>query len=109
MLDERNSSSLPIMRTRPMNSRTYLALIALALATPSGASAQGADSLSARVDSILMRWSAPDRPFCAVGVARNGQTVLERGFGMANLEYDVPITPATIFETGSVAKQFTAA
>jgi CubicO group peptidase (beta-lactamase class C family) len=109
MLDERNFSFLPIMRTRPMTSRTRLAFIALALALPSGVSAQAADSLSARVDSILMRWSAPDRPFCAVGVARDGQTVLQRGYGMANLEYDVAITPATIFETGSVAKQFTAA
>mgnify|MGYP006149082283 CR=1 FL=1 len=35
--------------------------------------------------------------------------LVERGYGRANLEYDVPITPATVFEAGSVSKQFTAA
>lgn len=44
-----------------------------------------------------------------MGVARAGRTVLTRAYGMANLEYDVPNTSATIFEGGSVSKQFTAA
>lgn len=47
-------------------------------------------------------------PGCAVGVAQAGKTVLARGYGMADLERGVPITPDTVFESGSVAKQFTA-
>lgn len=48
-------------------------------------------------------------PGCAVGVARNGIVILKAGYGMADLERNVPITSDTIFESGSVAKQFTAA
>ena len=40
---------------------------------------------------------------------RGGKPVLAKGYGMADLEHDVPITPDTIFEAGSVSKQFTAA
>lgn len=48
-------------------------------------------------------------PGCAVGVAVNGESVFEKAFGMAEMEYSIPNTPQTIFESGSVAKQFTAA
>ncbi len=48
-------------------------------------------------------------PGCAVGVSLNGQSVLEKAFGMAEIEHGVANTPQTIFESGSVAKQFTAA
>ena len=48
-------------------------------------------------------------PGCAVGVAHQGSVVLKAGYGMADLERNVTITPDTIFESGSVAKQFTAA
>lgn len=53
--------------------------------------------------------SPPNAPGCAVGVSLDGKTVYEKGFGMAEMEYQIPITPKTIFESGSVAKQFTAA
>jgi CubicO group peptidase (beta-lactamase class C family) len=66
------------------------------------------DSLRVRVDRVFAAEDHANTPGCALGVARNGALVYERGYGMANLEYDVPITPATVFETGSVAKQFTA-
>lgn len=48
-------------------------------------------------------------PGCAVGVSLEGQTVFEKAFGMAEIEHSIPNTPQTIFESGSVAKQFTAA
>src|SRR6187402_1253744 len=48
-------------------------------------------------------------PGCAVGVSLNGETVFEKAFGLAEIEHNVPNTPQTIFESGSVAKQFTAA
>lgn len=48
-------------------------------------------------------------PGCAVGVSLNGQSVFEKAFGMAEMEHGIPNTPQTIFESGSVAKQFTAA
>ena len=48
-------------------------------------------------------------PGCAVGVSLNGQPVFEKAFGLAEMEHNIPNTPQTIFESGSVAKQFTAA
>jgi CubicO group peptidase (beta-lactamase class C family) len=92
-----------------LRSRVRHAALLIAFA-PAAAVAQGsptADSVAA-VDRIFANWSSRQSPGCAVGVARNGQTILERAYGMANLEYDVPNTPTTIFEAGSVSKQFTA-
>lgn len=48
-------------------------------------------------------------PGCAVGVSLNGESVFEKAFGLAEMEHNVSNTPLTIFESGSVAKQFTAA
>ena len=67
-----------------------------------------AESSSARVDEIFAQWNRPDSPGCSVGISRDGLTVHERGYGMANLELDVPITPASAFEAASISKQFTA-
>ncbi len=53
--------------------------------------------------------NAMPAPGCAVGVSLNGESVFEKAFGMAEMEHGIPNTPQTIFESGSVAKQFTAA
>jgi len=66
-----------------------------------------ATSVEPNVDAVFARWSS-STPGCAVGVATDGTPVLARGYGMADLEHDVPNTADTIFESGSVAKQFTA-
>lgn len=64
---------------------------------------------AAATGRIFARWDRPSSPGCAIGVAEHGRTVLERGYGQANLELSSPITPATVFDIGSTAKQFTAA
>src|SRR6476659_10645006 len=48
-------------------------------------------------------------PGCAAAVSLNGDVVFEKAFGLADMEFNVPNTTRTIFESGSVAKQFTAA
>lgn len=53
--------------------------------------------------------AAMPAPGCAVGVSLNGEVVFEKAFGLAEMEHNIPNTPQTIFESGSVAKQFTAA
>lgn len=69
--------------------------------------AQG-DPHAARVDQVFAQFSGPGSPGCAVGVLRNGAMVYERGYGTATLEYDVPITPRSIFHVASISKQFAA-
>src|SRR5262245_8381708 len=59
-------------------------------------------------ERITKAYAAPG-PGCAAAVSLNGDSVFEKAFGLAEIEHDVPNTPQTIFESGSVAKQFTAA
>ncbi|MEJ7702143.1 MAG: serine hydrolase domain-containing protein [Pyrinomonadaceae bacterium] len=47
-------------------------------------------------------------PGVAVAVVKDGKIVFQKGYGTANLEYDLPITPKTVFQIASVSKQFTA-
>ena len=84
----------------------YLAAAA-ALLLPIGLGAQQPD-LPAQVDRIFARYDRAT-PGCAVGLARDGRTLYVQGYGSANLEYGVPLTDSSVMESGSVAKQFTAA
>ncbi len=69
----------------------------------------GQDSIRrALIDAIFLSVDKPESPGCAVSVMREGEIVYERGYGTANLEYDIPITPTSIFHVASVSKQFTA-
>lgn len=86
---------------------TRLLGAALCALVPASMAAQSAD-LGAKVDAIFARYDR-NTPGCGVGVAKNGTPLLIKGYGAANLEYGVPNTDSTVFESGSVAKQFTAA
>src|SRR5688572_18586489 len=59
-------------------------------------------------EKVSKAYVAPG-PGCAVGVSLNGESVFEKAFGFAEMEHNIANTPQTIFESGSVAKQFTAA
>ncbi len=60
------------------------------------------------IDSVFRRFEAPGSPGCALGVVRDGGLAYAKGYGLASVELGVPITPATVFDIGSVSKQFTA-
>ena len=62
-----------------------------------------------RVDRVFARYNSNTSPGCVVGTSVDGAVVLQAAYGMADLEHNVPLTPQTIFEPGSVTKQFTAA
>lgn len=61
------------------------------------------------IDQIFADYAKPDTPGCVVGVARRGDIIFERGYGSANLEFNLPLTATSVLEAGSVSKQFTAA
>jgi CubicO group peptidase (beta-lactamase class C family) len=86
------------------------AVLILAAAHAGDLSARQAlpDSTRIALSRVFAGWSATNSPGCAVGASRNGEPVFENGYGMANLELDVPITPSSIFHVASVSKQFTA-
>lgn len=63
----------------------------------------------ARVDSFITdQMQRQHIPGVSLAVVRDGRIVLAKGYGMANLEHRVPVKPETIFQSGSVGKQFTA-
>jgi len=81
----------------------------LMLALCAAAFAQApAEPQAAGVDKIFAQWDRADAPGCAVAVVKDGQVVYKRGYGSANLELAVPLSPSSVFNTGSLAKQFTA-
>lgn len=67
-----------------------------------------APGLAAIADRVFAPYTGTHGPGCVVGIARGGTVLLERGYGMADLAGQRPLTPGTVLESGSVAKQFTA-
>jgi CubicO group peptidase (beta-lactamase class C family) len=62
---------------------------------------------TAKVDQLLAQWDRTDSPGAAVVIVKDGAVVYQHGYGYANLEHRIPITPQTLFDVASVAKQFT--
>jgi CubicO group peptidase (beta-lactamase class C family) len=88
---------------------SLLAAGGLALSTCGAASANGpGDKTTAAVDEVFADLAKPGSPGCALGVYRDGKIIYAKGYGLANLEENIPITPASVFDIGSTSKQFTA-
>lgn len=79
------------------------------LAPAAALHAQAVTGRQAAVDEVFAQYDGTAIPGCAVGVSEAGAITLERAYGMADLEHDVVNTPISVFENGSVSKQFTAA
>jgi CubicO group peptidase (beta-lactamase class C family) len=80
-----------------------LAFAALLVGTP-----VYAQDKTGEIDKIF-NWAKPDAPGCAVAVSQNGKVVVNRAYGSADLERDVALSRNSIFDIGSVRKQFVAA
>lgn len=69
-----------------------------------------AQDLVTRMDDAVRTIADNNRKFMgSVLVAKDGKVILSRGYGFANMEWDIPNTPDTKFRLGSISKQFTAA
>ncbi|HEX4945397.1 MAG TPA: serine hydrolase domain-containing protein, partial [Blastocatellia bacterium] len=95
------------MKNTSKNSYFFLlgsfVVIALLVATPAFA-----QDKTAEIDKIFS-WIKPNEPGCAVAVAQNGKVIVNKAYGSADLERDVPLSTNSIFDAGSVRKQFVAA
>src|SRR6202161_30878 len=94
-----------------MGSRFLLLIVPSFLTSysPGQHTAAPAGTPSARVDELFQKMDTTVTPGCALAVLKNGRILYERGYGMADLDHNVPITPATVFHVASMSKQFTAA
>jgi CubicO group peptidase (beta-lactamase class C family) len=63
-------------------------------------------SPEAKVDQLFANWDRLDSPGAALAVVKDGSVVYKSGYGSANLEHNIPITPTTVFDIASVSKQF---
>jgi CubicO group peptidase (beta-lactamase class C family) len=86
-------------------SKTLWLLVLLLILSLSAA----ADDKTDKVDRLFETWDSTISPGASLAIIHNGEIIYERGYGMANLEQNVPITPETVFRIGSTSKQFTAA
>jgi CubicO group peptidase (beta-lactamase class C family) len=64
---------------------------------------------SQAIDSIFSEWNKTNTPGCALGIMKNGELIYAKGYGLANMEYDIPNSASSVFRIGSTSKQFTAA
>jgi CubicO group peptidase (beta-lactamase class C family) len=102
----------------PARIRLLLCLIVITLFPAAGAAATASpdaeshpaasEAKAKEVDAIFEAWNTPSTPGASVAVVEQGRVVFEKGYGIANLEYGVPIKPDTVFHVASVSKQFTA-
>jgi CubicO group peptidase (beta-lactamase class C family) len=91
------------MRTMHLFHTSFIALAGVLV----GTSAYAQD-VGPRIDSIFS-FATPQTPGCAVGVSQNGKVIVNRAYGLADVDRGVAMTPNSKFDIGSVHKQFVAA
>ena len=64
---------------------------------------------SQAIDSIFSEWNKPNTPGCVLGIIKDGKLIYAKGYGLANMEYDIQNSATSVFRIGSTSKQFTAA
>jgi len=88
--------------------RSFALIALICLLLVGGMSYAVPDRLTDQVDRIFAEWNTTSSPGCALAVVKDGRIVYEHGYGMANLELGIAITPQSVFDIGSVSKEITA-
>ena len=88
-----------------VGSFTLVAVLILAQAVCSAESSLSSQQ-AREVDELFAQWDQPDSPGAALGVIKDGKLIYSRGYGLADLEHDIPIDASTVFYMASVSKHF---
>ncbi len=90
---------------------TITAVVFAAVCGEMWAHARGAEQTKTEraVDEVFADLTKAGSPGCALGVYRDGRVIYSKGYGLANIEESVAISPKSVFDIGSTSKQFTAA
>jgi CubicO group peptidase (beta-lactamase class C family) len=100
------------MKARPFATTGLLAAILFQACSPTEAPPAGdldVETAQTRIDRVLASAFPPDGPGAAVIAVQNGEVMLRKGYGLADLELGVPIQPEMVFRVASITKEFTAA
>src|SRR4249919_2275895 len=89
--------------------RTTIVFLFLLTASVASTAQQSPEHAAAAVDEVFADVAKPNSPGCALAVAREGKLLYAKGYGFANLEQNLPISPDSVFDIGSTSKQFAAA
>lgn len=100
--------SVPVSRLPRSIVLVALALVSACAQTETEPDTQAGDAgpFHPDVDAIFADLDRTDGPGAAVGVLLNGEVVHRAGYGIANMDYGIPITPQTVFDIASISKQF---
>ena len=85
--------------------RCLLALVAPSIVAPGGDAAAGA-GCTGEVDGLFAAVDKQDSPGAVVGIFERGKILYAKGYGIANLDHGIPLSPRTVLRTGSISKQF---
>ena len=99
------NAALAAVLLTTFSSSSWAAEAATSAATSSTVEPQSREQ---QVDALFQKWNKPDTPGAAIEVIQDGQVVLRKGYGMADVEHAAPNTPATEYHVASMSKQFTA-
>ena len=64
--------------------------------------------LTAQVDELFAQWDQEHAPGATIGIYQDGKIVYAQGYGTANLDHNIPLTPGSVLRIGSISKQFMA-
>jgi len=96
------------MRIYIKNIKTLLIFLGVSVVNITIHSQSLPDSTIKKIDSLFKKWDNNNSPGCALGIVKDGQLIYKHGYGMANLDHSIPISPKSVFDIGSISKQFTA-
>lgn len=102
-------AAAPRGRTRPAAATLgTAAILATALLAACAPDRPTSPALARGIDAVFADLDRPGSPGASVAVIQGGDIIYSRGYGFAQIEHAVPVTPATVFHVASVSKQFTA-
>ncbi|WP_299888438.1 serine hydrolase [uncultured Lacinutrix sp.] len=87
--------------------KIYTAFLLLVMTISFSQETQKRQITTDQIDAVFSQWNTKDKPGIAVGILNNGKIVHAKGYGLANLEHQVPINQETKFYIGDLAKEFT--
>lgn len=90
------------------NKRKYFIGLFIVLLQTSNSYGQNNQKQIQKIDSLFTSWDESNHPGGSVLISKNGKTIFSKSYGLANIEYNIPNTNNTIFNIGSISKQFTA-
>jgi len=91
-----------------MRTAVSLAALSLYIMTFPSLSLASDNEFSKKIEAVFANKFEPTAPGCSVGVIKDNQLVFSKGYGLANLEYNIPLSADSVFRMASVSKQFTA-